>query len=104
MTRQPVKYRSYTSTWFALRNDAPSKPHRPTRCAVARLDLNTVNQQNLECLAMLNAELAEALIAARPFRSWEDVGRVKGFYLALIEDLVMGGIVLNSPSTRDAQL
>ena len=52
-----------------------------------RVDLNTATRRELESLPMIDPEIAAALIAARPFRNWEDLVRVKGFYIALVEDL-----------------
>jgi DNA uptake protein ComE-like DNA-binding protein len=59
-----------------------------------RVNLNTASQQELEDLPMVGPKRAKALIAARPLRNWEDVARVPGFELGMIDDLRSGGAEL----------
>ena len=77
-----------------LDRPAPADPQNVTSAA-KRINLNTATRPEIERLPMVDAETAQALIAARPFRSWDDLARVPGFYLAMIDDLRQGGAELN---------
>jgi DNA uptake protein ComE-like DNA-binding protein len=59
-----------------------------------RVNLNTAKQQEIEDLPMVGPKRAEALMRARPFRSWEDVARVEGMDLGMVDDLKSGGAEL----------
>ena len=43
---------------------------------------------------MVGPKRAEALIRARPLRSWEEVANVEGMNLGMIDDLESGGAEL----------
>ena len=58
------------------------------------MNLNTADRQEIEDLPMVGPKRAEALIAARPFRSWEDVAKVEGMDLGMVDDLRSGGAEL----------
>ena len=59
-----------------------------------RVNLNTASQQEIEDLPMVGPKRAEAIIAARPLRSWVDVAKVPGMDLGMIDDLRSGGAEL----------
>jgi len=71
-----------------------ARSHGEIHHEMRRVNLNTASQQELEDLPMVGPKRAEALIAARPFRSWEDVAKVPGFELGMIDDLRSGGAEL----------
>lgn len=60
------------------------------------VDLNDAPEHELADLPMVGAERAKALIAHRPFRSWEDVQRVPGFSKGMVDDLKSGGAQIGS--------
>lgn len=61
---------------------------RPTELAEpARIDLNFGSQEQLESLPGIGPALAQAIIAARPFASAEELTRVRGVGLKLLEKL-----------------
>jgi DNA uptake protein ComE-like DNA-binding protein len=61
---------------------------RPTELAEpARIDLNFSSQELLESLPSIGPALAQAIIAARPFASAEELTRVRGVGLKLLEKL-----------------
>ena len=58
-------------------------PDYPTTASVAplisgRLNLNSATQEQLEALPKIGPALAKRLLAARPYRSLDDLDRVKG--------------------------
>lgn len=55
------------------------------------IDLNSASEQDLAQLPMVGAERAKALIQHRPFHSWDDVKKVPGFDLGMVDDLKSGG-------------
>ena len=61
------------------------------------VDLNTAPEDILADLPMVGPDRAKALMAARPFKGWEDVERVPGFGLGMIDDLRSGGAQIGSP-------
>lgn len=71
-----------------------ARSHGEIHHEMRRVNLNGASQQELEDLPMVGPKRAEALIAARPFRSWEDVANVPGFELGMIDDLRSGGAEL----------
>ncbi|RYE96660.1 MAG: hypothetical protein EOO77_40535 [Oxalobacteraceae bacterium] len=62
--------------------------------AGAYLELNTATIRDIERLPVMTPGLARDLIASRPFRTWADLGKVNGFCLALVEELVLSGVSL----------
>lgn len=60
------------------------------------VDLNKASVDELADLPMVGRERAEALAKARPFRSWQDVGKVPGFSSGMVDDLKSGGAQLGS--------
>ena len=67
------------------------RSHGETHHEMRRVNLNTADQAEIEDLPMVGPRRAAALIAARPFRSWEDVAKVEGMDLGMIDDLRSGG-------------
>lgn len=71
------------------------RSHGETHHEMRRVNLNTADQAEIENLPMVGPRRAAALIAARPFRSWEDVAKVEGMDLGMIDDLRSGGAELD---------
>ena len=69
------------------RDTADKEPPRsPTgRVSEARINLNTASREQLEALPEIGPVKAQAIIDARPFKSVEDVKRVKGIKEATFE-------------------
>lgn len=55
------------------------------------VDLNTADETTIADLPMVGPDRAKALIKARPFATWEDVERLPGFGVGMIDDLKSGG-------------
>jgi DNA uptake protein ComE-like DNA-binding protein len=70
------------------------RSHGEIHHELRRVNLNTAKQQEIEDLPMVGPKRAEALMRARPFRSWEDVARVEGMDLGMVDDLKSGGAEL----------
>jgi DNA uptake protein ComE-like DNA-binding protein len=70
------------------------RSHGEIHHELRRVNLNTAKQQEIEDLPMVGPKRAEALMRARPFRSWEDVAKVEGMDLGMIDDLKSGGAEL----------
>lgn len=60
------------------------------------LDLNTASAEELADLPMVGAKRASELIQARPFNWWEDVEKVPGIDLGMVDDLPSGGARIGS--------
>lgn len=71
--------------------------------AGACLELNTATIRDIERLPVMTPGLARDLIASRPFRTWADLGKVNGFCLALVEELVLSGVSLKQNNTGTEQ-
>ncbi|HYZ62840.1 MAG TPA: helix-hairpin-helix domain-containing protein [Acetobacteraceae bacterium] len=71
-----------------------ARSHGETHHEMRQVNLNTASREELEDLPMVGPKRAEALIAARPLRSWEDVAKVPGFEFGMIDDLRSGGAAL----------
>ena len=57
----------------------PASPVAPATCKVTSVNVNTAPQSELIKIPGINAKLADAIIAARPFKNETDlVKRVKG--------------------------
>lgn len=70
--------------------DESAVQHRRTvdpRAAPERIDINFSSQEQLESLPGIGPVLARAIIAARPFASAEELARVRGVGLKLLEKL-----------------
>jgi competence protein ComEA len=58
---------------------APTSPAAPAPCKATAVNVNTAPQSELVKIPGINAKLADAIIAARPFKNEADlVKRVKG--------------------------
>jgi competence protein ComEA len=64
---------------------APS--NRPATNQIAKVNLNTATQAELEKLPGIGPKRAEAIIAARPFRHVDDLKNVKGLTRAQLNEL-----------------
>jgi DNA uptake protein ComE-like DNA-binding protein len=73
------------------------RAHGETHHEDRMVDLNTADQKTLEDLPMVGPERARALMAARPFKSWQEVERVPGFDGGMVDDLKSGGAQLGAP-------
>lgn len=62
-----------------------------THHETTRVDLNAASVDELADLPMVGRQRAEAIVKARPFRSWEEVERVEGFSTGMVDDLKSGG-------------
>lgn len=70
--------------------DESAVQHRRTvdhRAAPERIDINFSSQEQLESLPGIGPVLARAIITARPFASAEELARVRGVGLKLLEKL-----------------
>jgi DNA uptake protein ComE-like DNA-binding protein len=70
------------------------RSHGEIHHELRRLNLNTADQKQIEDLPMAGPKRAEAIMRARPFRSWEEVAKVEGMSLGMIDDLKSGGAEL----------
>ena len=69
-------------------NESAVQHRRSVELAVpARIDINFGSQEQLESLPGIGPVLARAIIAARPFASAEELARVRGVGLKLLEKL-----------------
>ena len=60
---------------------------RPSTNQVAKVNLNTATQAELEKLPNIGPKRAEAIIAARPFRQLEDLTKIKGLSRSQFNEL-----------------
>ena len=73
---------------IVVTDESAVKHRRSTALAEpARIDLNFGSQEQLESLPGIGPALAKAIIAARPFASAEEITRVRGVGLKLLERL-----------------
>ena len=71
---------------------APMRPQsaaslRPTTNQVVKVNLNTATQAELEKLPGIGPKRAEAIIAARPFKQFEDLRKIRGLSRAQLNEL-----------------
>jgi DNA uptake protein ComE-like DNA-binding protein len=57
----------------------------PLRCA--GIDLNSVDQKTLEALPGIGSEIAARIVASRPYRSVDDLRRVKGMGRKRVDEI-----------------
>jgi competence protein ComEA len=68
-------------------SSAPTAGSRSTTGNARKVDLNTADPATLEQLPGVGTEFANAIVAARPFKSVDDLARVAGFGPARIKAL-----------------
>ena len=78
------------------RANAASKPPAPKQ-----LDLNTADVEALEAVPVIGAEVARAIVAARPFRTIDDLSRVPGITAPQLEQIK--AVVKVDPATAPAR-
>ncbi len=66
---------------------SPSRPPPPNKAKSGKVNLNTADEAALEELPGVGPAHAKAIIAARPFKSVDDLERVKGLGKARIDAL-----------------
>jgi competence ComEA-like helix-hairpin-helix protein len=76
--------------------EAP-RPVKPADGATAKVDLNNADRRTLETLPGVTPDIATAIIAARPFRSIDDLQKVKGIGTEHFEQLKAAVSVPLSP-------
>ena len=67
--------------WGASKDKAPASPRTPAGKRAEsgqKVDINTADQKTLESLSGVGPEIAREIIAARPFKSVDDLERVRG--------------------------
>ncbi|GEM87381.1 ComEA family DNA-binding protein [Meiothermus granaticius] len=67
------------------KNSARTLTPGPVRAAVAKVNLNTASQAELESLPRVGPALARRILEGRPYRSLEDLDRVKGVGPKMLE-------------------
>ena len=61
------------------------------------VDLNEASFQQIASLPMVGPDRAEKLVAARPFRTWDEVEAVEGIGKGKVDDLKSGGAQIGGP-------
>jgi DNA uptake protein ComE-like DNA-binding protein len=64
-----------------------SQSANPSSVSAARLDLNTADVKALEAVPVIGADGARAIVASRPFRTIDDLDRVKGISSERLEQI-----------------
>ncbi|MCL6527022.1 MAG: ComEA family DNA-binding protein [Thermaceae bacterium] len=67
------------------KNSARTLTPGPVRAAAAKVNLNTASQAELESLPRVGPALARRILEGRPYRSLEDLDRVKGVGPKMLE-------------------
>ncbi len=70
------------------------RAHGETHHEHLGIDINTASEAELLEFPMIGRKRAHALARHRPFRSWEEVARVPGIGVGLIDDLKSAGVTL----------
>lgn len=76
--------------------EKPAAKAAPAKTATGPVDLNTADQKALESLPGVGPATAKEIIKGRPYRSVEDLGRVKGMSKGKIEKL-KGVVTVSQP-------
>lgn len=74
---------------------AEPRSHGETHHETRRVNLNTADLKEIADLPVVGRKRAEDLIKARPLKSWDDVAKVPGFSLGMVDDLRSGGAELS---------
>jgi competence protein ComEA len=69
------------------KNSARTLTPGPVRPAVAKVNLNTASQAELESLPRVGPAMAKRIIQGRPYRNLEDLDKVKGVGPKMLEVL-----------------
>ncbi len=64
------------------------------------VNLNTASIDELEKLAGLGRDRAQKIIDHRPFESWDDLKRIKGFHESIVNALKGTGAIIGGPRPR----
>jgi DNA uptake protein ComE-like DNA-binding protein len=73
-------------------NESPRPPHAEP----LEIDLNEASEELLATLPTVGPEGARALVAARPFWSWDEVARVPGLSVAALDALKTAGAIIGA--------
>jgi DNA uptake protein ComE-like DNA-binding protein len=60
------------------RSPTPKQPHRKNKTPLGKIDINTATEKELTTVPGIGHVMASRIIAARPFRSADDLKRVSG--------------------------
>ncbi len=84
---------------------APTAAGKPRKTAAAVIDLNSADQKTLESLPGIGKSTAQAIIAGRPYKNFDDLKRVKGMSdkkISAIKDQVTFGSAAAPAATPSA--
>lgn len=83
----PAKKPEAAAPAKAAEKKAPAKAEKPAAAPAAPVDLNTADQKALEALPGVGPAMAKKIMAGRPYKSVDDLSKIKGMSKAKIDAL-----------------